>query len=133
MLIIFLFLFNLMKVVFTCAILYSTGLLPQTLVLPDYMTSSVLVCVYSCDRVDICVRVCQLLFSWPVTLHLVIQQPHMRDFTPSAGVTQPPYDKDSADLLELSRMWFHFEAANMACIKHKTVNWMSGFTSRCMW
>lgn len=48
------------------------------------------VCVHSCQGVYICVLVCQLFPLRLVTLYLVIQQPHMRDCTPSMSMTQPP-------------------------------------------
>lgn len=112
------------------AIHYQRCLLPQMLLFLDSFDVK-RVCVNL--RVDICVHVVSFFFSGPVTLHLVIQQPHMRDRTPNAGMTPPPLDRDLADLLKLSRMWFHFEAPNMACIKHNAVNWMSGFTLRCVW
>lgn len=48
-------------------------------------------------RVDICGCVCQPFSLRSVTLHLVIQQPHMHDYMLNTGMTQPPFDKDLVD------------------------------------
>ena len=131
-----LFTVNVTHLINTCCLKKKRCLLPHMPLLPDYCDIKC-VCVWArldwCKSMDICVCVCQLFSSRPVTLDLVIHQPHMRDCTLNTGMTQPPFDRDLADLLELSCMWFHFKAANMACIKHNTVNWMSGFTWRCVW
>lgn len=56
--------------------------------------------------VDICGCAHQLFSLRPVTLHLVIQQPHGHDYMLSTGMTQPPFDRDL--VAALNRMWFHF-------------------------
>lgn len=89
------------------------------LLFPDYWEVKC-VCVSVRVRVDVRVHFCQLFSLKPATLRLVIRHPHMRDCRPNTGMTRPPFDTTIADLLELRSMWFHFEAPNMACIKHDT-------------
>lgn len=114
---------------FACGVLYLWKFyFPKCLCCQTILTSV----VFLCNIVDGCVYICQLFFS--VGCHRTSRDTATTHawLHAKSSMTQPPFDRDLADLLKLRYMWFHFKALNMACIKHNTVNWMSGFTLRCL-